>query len=122
MFRLFENEAGYSNSSKYYVNSWVSKNINSSISISSTVSYNFLSSVSGSDNLIIATNSPESDIKNSESKLFLSGLAINYLFSDSFLNGLRLAVEFQSPIIWYSKGVKMKLDNQLTIGVQYSIH
>ena len=122
LFRFFENEAGYSNSSKYYVNSWVSKNINSSISISSTLSYNFLTSVSGSDNLIIATNTPESDIKNSESKLFLGGLAINYLFSDSFLNGLRLAVEFQSPIIWYSKGVKMKLDNQLTIGVQYSIH
>lgn len=122
LFRLFENKSGYSKSSNYYINSWLSKNINSSLSISSTLIYKFLTSISGKDDLIIEMTSPESDVKNSSNQLLMSGIALNYLFSNSTLNGLRLAIEFQSPVMWFNNGVKMKLDNQITIGAQYSIH
>ena len=122
LIRLFENKSGYSNSSKYYINSWISKNINSSISISTIISYNFSTSISGKDDSIISMTSPETDVKNSGNQILMTGIALNYLFPSSLLNGLRFALEYQSPNLWYNNGIKIKLDNQITLGFQYTIH
>jgi hypothetical protein len=64
---------------------------------------------------------PSSDPNNSGRSQVEISVGANYLLPESLIHGARIAVEYAVPVSSDYTGIQMKIDNQLTIGLQYSI-
>ena len=77
--------------------------------------------MSAYDKEIMKNMGPSSDPKNSGRSLIEISIGANYVLPESLMHGARIAVEYRVPVSSDYTGIQMKIDNQLTIGLQYSI-
>ncbi len=119
VFRLDTNNNGYKLGDKYNITSWIAKNLNNNISVSTRLDYQIFEAIEGIDQTIsntamIATR----DTSLYDGKRLDLSFGMNYLFNKGILNNNRLAIEFASPIYQRLDGPQMEVDYKLTIGWQ----
>jgi hypothetical protein len=119
--RLADNKNGYRLGNEYYALGWAGYNLSNSLSIGSVIRYKNSESISGYDKEIMKNMGPSSDPNNSGRSQVEISVGANYLLPESLIHGARIAVEYAVPVSSDYTGIQMKIDNQLTIGLQYSI-
>ena len=119
--RLADNKNGYKLGNEFHLSGWAGYNLNNSLSMGSVIRYKNSQSMSGYDKEIMKNMGPSSDPKNSGRSLIEISIGANYVLPESLMHGARIAVEYGVPVSSDYTGIQMKIDNQLTIGLQYSI-
>jgi len=116
VFRLDTNDHGYKLGDRYNFTSWISKNLNNNISISSRLNFEIFEAIEGNDSSLNKMMTPANDTSLYDGKRLDLSFGINYLFN----NGHRLALELASPIYQRLDGPQMETRYQLTVGWQKS--
>ena len=116
--RLGKNDNGYRQGNQLMTTGWLSRKWNEKISTSMRLGYMYWGDVSGSDsdlnpNMIQIA---DPDIQGGE-RVDLS-LSLNYLFSDGYFAGQRLAIEMVKPVYQDLNGSQLGSDLMLLFGWQ----
>lgn len=119
VLRLDTNAKGYKLGDRYNITSWIAKNINENISISTRLDYQIFEAIEGidqsiSNTMMIATR----DTSLYDGRRLDLSFGANYIFNEGFLQDNRLAIEFGTPIYQRLDGPQMEVDYKLTIGWQ----
>jgi hypothetical protein len=122
LYRVGENEEGYTLGNKWNATFWTARNFSKTVSVSARAEFNAISSIKGADKTFTdPMNSPVFDAANS-GKIQLDILfGINYGFFKGAFKGMRLEVEAGVPVYQYVQGVQMNQTLVMTAGIQYSL-
>jgi hypothetical protein len=119
VLRLDTNTKGYKLGDKYNVTSWVARNLNENISVSTRLDYQIFEAIEGLDQSISNTAMIASrDTSLYDGRRLDLSFGVNYLFNEGFLQDNRLAIELGTPIYQRLDGLQMEVDYKLTVGWQ----
>ena len=120
VFRLDGNENGYKLGDEYNITSWIAKNLNENLSISSRLDYNKNEAVEGKDSSLNIAMTPLADpsLQDREKLDLLFG--VNFIVSRGVLSGNRIALEFGRTIYQKIAGPNLGNDYKFVIGWQKS--
>lgn len=122
--RLGRNTADYRLGDKASAVAWGAIKASEAISFSTSLSFMKLGDITGVDPehamFVVANLAPLFNTNNSGRTQLDLGLGSNYLVTSGALKNLRLAVEFQLPIVQEVNGIQMKNEFMATFGVQYA--
>ena len=117
-FAIDENSAGYALGNSITGKIWSGWKLTDWLSLSSQLIYKDVSSIDGSDSRITGRMNPTMDPSNSGGEFLDIGLGANILFTQGFIKGHRLAVEYLTPLDQKFNGIQMKTDQTIMIGWQ----
>jgi len=122
--RLGRNSADYRFGDKASAVAWGAIKASDAISFSTSVSFMKLADITGTDpahDMFVAANlAPLFNTANSGRTQLDVGFGTNYLVTKGALKKLRLAAEFQLPIVQEVNGIQMQNQYMATFGIQYA--
>ena len=122
IFRIGKNSKKYSLGNQFLGNIWSAFKATQSISLSARLSYLSTTSIKGSDASLNPMMMPLLNSTNSGRNLWGIGLGFNYLILNGALKNLRLALEVSNPLSQKTKGIQMKEESAITVGLQYALN
>jgi hypothetical protein len=120
LYRIGENNEGYTLGDKWNTTFWSAYKISKSFSTSLRGDYNSIAVIDGKDKtFMMPMMAPVFDASNSGKKQLDILLGVNYGFFNGALKGMRLEVEVGLPVYQDVQGVQMDSKFLFTLGVQY---
>ncbi len=117
--RLGENDENYTLGDKQEVTTWAQYSFSQSLSVSSRILFSTSSDIDGQDLNIAAPVQTANPDNYGGDRLDLA-LGVNLLGQNGWLNGHRLALEYQTTVSQDANGTQMEMDDMLTVGYQYA--
>ena len=114
---LGKNRYGYARGNKYNLQSWVSKPLNNSLSISARVLGSLVNDIRGKDKRLNVMMSPAAKTNQGKKQLDFS-LGANYLATKGFFSNYRFAIEYTMPLYQDFNGIQLQLESSITAGLQ----
>ena len=122
LYRIGENDEGYTLGNKWNATFWSACNFSKSVSISMRADFNAVGSIEGADKTFMnPMMSPVFDAANSGKNQLDVLFGVNYGFFKGALKGMRLEVEAGVPVFQDVEGIQMNTSFVLTAGVQYAL-
>ena len=120
LFRVNENNRGYTLGNRYSFNNWFAVKATNFLSISARLEGLEIKSIKSADsslnpNMIITANTD-----NTGGTFVNSGLGINTFVTKGSLKGLRLGAEYAFPLYQKVNGIQLQPLEVVTLGLQYA--
>lgn len=119
--RLGENVEGYTLGNKFHVVGWYAAQASNSISLSGSIRFKTIGSISGYDMELNPMMMPLFDTKNSGRTQLDLGLGSNYLISEGVFKNFRFGIDFSWAISQKVQGIQMKNRWIGMFGLQYAL-
>ncbi len=118
--RLGKNDNGYRLGNKYQVSGWVARNWTDWLSTSLRLTGTTWGDIDGADDRLNPMMIPTADPELRNGTQINLGFGVNLYAPEGNLQGSRLAMEFELPILRDLDGPQLETDWQLTVGLQSS--
>lgn len=115
-----ENDAGFSFGERYFATAWSGYRLLPWISASLRLAYDKSLDVKGHYNGPHNHSSPTHLQRNYGGELWLAGAGVNLVAQSGILGGIRVGVEWLTPIDEHYKGIQSSVDDVLNVSVSYA--
>lgn len=119
--RFKNNSEGYRLGNQFSAVSWAAIVLNQNFSVSTSLRYTHLGSITGQDADMNPMTMPLFHTSNSGRNQMDIGFGVNFYIPNGAFKNLRLAVETQLPILQKANGIQMKNTSLATFGIQYAL-
>ncbi|GFS26122.1 alpha amylase, catalytic subdomain protein [Elysia marginata] len=128
-----DNPEGYKIGNKINLSSWMAFKASDWVSVSAVLQYQLQSKTEGSDPIIKEQNNkmfekagkrhmmPGFESTFLGGSILNTGLGVNLYVPKGILKGIRLGVQYSLPIHQDVNGIQMSIQNNFTLGLQYSL-
>lgn len=118
--RTGENDNGYRLGNTFETTGWGSVKLTQMWSLATSLKYISQSKIVGKYAALNPMMMPLFDANNSGGKQLSLGFSTNVYFSKGALKNFRLGASYEIPVSQNPKGIQMKIEGGLTLGIQYS--
>lgn len=119
--RLGENDRDYAWGNKISTHGWFAYRTTNWLSFSAKLTGSSAGEISGSDADLNPMMTPTMDSENFGGEQILGGVGFNMYIPNGAFKNVRVGFEYELPMYQNLNGPQMSIQNQMTIGLQYSL-